>query len=143
MSDFTRLKRELRKTPILHVDADANSCRLVSDREASRIMDDQSDDVFARAFLMNLAESLERFRSIVGNEDRTFTLADIGTITATDVTKAHQWVAEGIIHTLCDGNVSWRSAFSAGVCGSLRRQGIGLAMLRKVSRLLSTARVEA
>jgi hypothetical protein len=139
------------ETPLLLIDNDAGQVRLISRADGLRRMNDATG--FEVASLMDLQRALESFARIVGKDDRTFEIADIGKITALGTKGADFYIREGVVTPSVrpgDGPgrgksrlFSWRDAFIAGVVGSLRRQNVGLASLRKVSRLLAAERVEA
>lgn len=149
MSDYQDLREKLTKTPILLVDADSGDVRLICrEKMAERIMGaiDQSDV----AVMMDLSRGLINFAKLAGDEDRDFTITNIETITGLPSATIDSWIGKQIIvPSVCEGNsnggrgsarlFSWRDGFVCGAMASLRRQGVSLQLLRKVSRLLAVA----
>jgi len=141
MSDYERVKALLRHTPFLVADGSAGEVKLVNKAEAFRMMNETG--LFHSQVIMNAGRALENFAQLTGKRDRSFNLRNIATITGTPYAMAHRWLSEGILTASirpASGSgrgreplFAWRDAFVAGVCGSLRRQGVRLEILRKVS----------
>jgi hypothetical protein len=153
MSDYQDLRDKLTKTSILLVDADSGDVRLIGRAKmAERIMGAiDSSDV---AVMMDLSRGLVNFARLAGDEDRDFTIADIEKITGLPYATIDSWIAKQIIApSVCEGSsnggrgsarlFSWRDGFVCGVMASLRRQGVGLPLLRRVSTLLAASHAPA
>jgi len=146
MSDYQDLRDQLAITPILLVDADSGDVRLICrEKMAERIMGAiDSSDV---AVMMDLSRGLVNFARLAGRDDRDFTVADIEKITGLPYATVDSWVQKQIIVPSVQAGeghggrgtarlFSWRDGFVCGAMAGLRRQGVSLALLRKVARLL-------
>lgn len=144
-SDFQRLRKQLRPRPFLVANGGTGEVRLLSESKAVRVMSDTG--LFRSQVVMNAGKALENFAMLAGEDDRQFTLKDIATITGTPYSQAYGWLDEKVITPSIRSAsgagrgksplFSWRDAFVAGICGSLRRQGMGLDVLRNVSPLFN------
>ena len=143
ISEHERLQEQLQPNPFLVADGATGDVKLVNETDALRMMAEAG--LFHSQVVMNVGRGLDNFAMLTGKADRQFSLKDIATITGTPYNKAHGWLtAKIIIPSIrpADGagrgkgpRFSWRDAFVAGICGSLRRQGVGLDVLRKISPL--------
>ena len=147
MSDYERLKALISERPYLVADAVTGRVKLATQAQALREMIYSGE--FPSAVIAHIGRSLERFVRLRGvGKDRTFGLRDIATIAGMDYQLTWYYVHNGVIRPSIQppggrGNgkenravFSWGDAFCAGIVGSLRRQGLGLDVLRKVQPLL-------
>ena len=141
MDEYERLGELMRDQPFLVADGATAEVRLVSQKEALRLM--AGAGLFQSNVIMNVEKALENFVQLVGKSGRTFSLKDIAAMTSTPYSQAYNWVAENVVVPSVraasgkgtEAIFSWTDGFIAGVCGSLRRNGVRLEMLRKVAPL--------
>jgi hypothetical protein len=111
----------------------------------------ESTDAFAAGTMMDLDRAAVNFATLAGREDREFLMADIEAVTALPRATIENWIGRGLLAPSIragDGGgrnkqrlFSWGDAFAAGALASLRRQGVAIPMLKKVSQLLRHAEV--
>jgi hypothetical protein len=146
MEQYERLLEQLKSTPFLVADGATGEVKLVREKDALRLL--ANTGLFNSKVIMNVGRALENFGVLIGKADRTFGLRDIATMTGTPYSQAYNWIAEKVIVPSVrpttgsgkgkDAVISWTDGFIAGICGSLRRQGVRLEMLRGVSPLFTT-----
>lgn len=150
MTDYERLRALLRGKPYVIVDAATGRVRLGAEASTLRAMNDGGE--FPASFFLNAGEALERFARLwgVGEDDRTFTLKNIGAIIG-DITNVGAWKYgnQGIITPTIRGfggsgrgdveaQFSFADAFSAGIIGTMRRYGLRRPdVLKKVQPLFT------
>lgn len=145
MTDYESLKTRLKETPYLVADGATNEVKLVNERDAVRLMSEAG--LFHSHVIMEAGRALENFKMLTGESKRQFALKEIATITGTPYSQVYGWLDENVIVPSIrpasgagKGRgplFSWSDAFAAGICGSLRRQGVGLDVLRQVSPLFT------
>jgi len=144
MSDYKALRDQLAATPYLVADGATATTRLTDEAEALRLMDEAG--LFHSQCVMNAARALEGFTTLAGKADRTFTLPEIASVAGVQYHVAYAWMADEGVLTASERAASgkgkgkeplfsYRDAFVAGICGSLRRQGLKLEVLRQAARL--------
>ena len=133
----------LKRTPYLLVDADANEVRLLTLRQAmQRLTDDDGDSMAA---IIDLSRCQSVFdRRAKGKQE--WSTHDIEAVTGLHLRVVDAWTRAGIIPVSHrDGRggkriYSRQAAFIAAVAASIRRQCmLPLPMLAKVSELLAEA----
>lgn len=145
---FELLKREFQSRPFLIADAALREVTLASRNEAlarSNVL----PGFFQSCVTMNLLQALENFSKLkpIGKKDRTFTVAEIAKITGVVYTVADHWFDKGVLTADGEGSTkkerktSWRTAFIAGMVGSLRRQGLDLETIGKAAQLIRSVGV--
>ena len=144
-SEYTQLKKRLRSTPFLVADGNMGEVRLVNEADSLRLMSESG--LFHSQVIMNAGRALENFTQLTGRRDRSFSLRDIAAITGSPYHMVHRWLDEKVVVASIrpaggsgkgkEPLFSWADAFAAGICGSLRRQGVGLDVLRKVSQIFA------
>lgn len=147
-SHYQSLKGEFRSKSYLVVEATSKHVDLSDEAGAMRVLRQSKNGLFQSVLVMNVARALENFARIVDVDDRSFTLAELATIVGIPVGKLNLWLSDGVlVSTEREGSgkgkgkerlFTWRDAFAAGVCGSLRRQGLSLEILCKVRKKLGS-----
>ena len=153
MTDYERIKRKLSKTPYLIADGSSGEVRLVTEAAALKAL--ISGDKFPSACIMNAQEALKKFVKLDGvGIDGEFGLREIAKIAGMLYVTAYLWTGKGVfvpsVHPFigrqgrgeCEARFSWADAFVAGVVGSLRRNGIGPEMLKKVRPLFTETKTK-
>lgn len=142
---YERLKTVLAKRPILLADARTKEVVLLPQDEAFRRIQDAG--LFHSTSVMHALKALENFKTLVGETEREFTLKDIAVITGEPYSKINFYVTEKLIEadgsgTRKERKFTWAMAFVAGVCGSLRRNGTQIDLVRSIRRLLIPSSAE-
>jgi len=146
MADYHRLKTRLKRTPYLVVDGPNDDASLVNETKALGLL--RGAGQFPSSLVMNAAHALEGFAGVAGEGDREFRLSEIASIAGLSYQLGYHYLKRGVIvpsvrpaggsgRGEVEARFSWRDAFIAGVVGSLRRHGLGLDTLKKVSRLFA------
>jgi hypothetical protein len=144
MLHYTKLREHLRDTPYLVADGAEGKIRLTN--RAGSLTAMVEAEPFHSQVVMNIGRSLSRFAKITGKADREFNLKQIAEVAGVDYATSYLWMRGGVLRASIRpasgsgrrGSIfSWSDAFSAGICGSLRRQGLGFDTLKKVSPLIS------
>lgn len=145
-SDRDRLLARLNETPFLLIDCATHDAQLVGAKEVTLALSERT------YFAMNLLRGFDQFAALTAGQDE-FSQNDIATIAGFEYPAAYAWkkqkvlvpsirkaqgtgYGKGAIYSYCD-------AFAAGVIGTLRRQNIGLEVMRKISPLLNEAANQA
>ena len=148
MTDYEMLCDKLRGKPYLIADGATGKVRLAKQQAVFQAMAEGGE--FPSAVIMNIGDGLKRFARLrgVGEGDHHFTLTDIAAIAGMSYHLTYHYVSEGVltpsIRSAAGGGrgdvearFSWTDAFCAGIVGSLRRNGLRLAVIAKVQPLLS------
>jgi hypothetical protein len=148
MSEYDELKSKLTATPYVVADVLKKTVRLVDEPTAFKLLTEKAD--FPTHAIVNLRGALEGFAKLkgVGKSDREFRLKDVAQIAGMSYHNFYITYFQGGIVTpsirdfggsgqgeTCEAVFSWRDAFTAGVVGTLRRQGLPIDVLRKVPAL--------
>jgi len=96
--------------------------------------------------ICDLALVWERRGELVGSPGQAFTLSQVADIAGIQYRVAHQWLHEGILRGVIKGpsgsgrgreiTFSWWGALTAGIMGSLSRNGCGRRALQEAARQL-------
>ncbi len=143
MTDYERIKEQLRDRPYLIADGQTGKVRLASQSATMRAMCEGGE--FPSAVILNAGEALKRFARLrgVGEEERKFSLNSIATIAGLSYINCWFYVEKGVLtpsirHAGGSGTgdvearFSWSDAFCAGIVGSLRRHGLKRDVLKKI-----------
>ena len=143
MPDIDTLKSRLKVTPYLVADGASGEVALVSESRAFRMM--YESGMFPTQTITNAGQALTNFTRLTGETDRHFTLSEIKTIAGVPYSQAYNWLMEGVlepsVRPRCgsgkgrDVIFNFADAYTAGLLGSLRRQGLPLDILRKIQPL--------
>ena len=141
--DYELLKSRLRQTRYIVADGSTAEVALVNEGRVFRLMNKSGP--FPSQVIVDAAKALQNFVRLTGDTDREFTLQEIATVAGVPYSQAYNWLMEGVIVPSVRGRngsgrgkdilFSWQDAYVAGLLGSLRRQGVGLDVLRKVSQI--------
>lgn len=137
-TDEDRLWSRLERTPYLIIDCSSAQASLVAEETMLRSMGSTTH------FVINAKAGYDNFRKLA-KEQTQFSLTDISKVAGVEYHAAHFWMREGIITPSIQeaggsgrgrGPIfSFADAFAAGIIGSMRRQGIGLDVLKRVAPL--------
>ena len=144
MADWHDIADRLRVTPLLVVDCDRGTARLVTRAEAVTLVEQATTANLG--YLMDLSRCLASYARIVGTADRTLTIDEVGSISGLGRDTVSYYAHEGVLTPSVRpsegpgrGRVrlySSRDGYIAGVVGSLRRQRVAMDILRRVAELL-------
>lgn len=145
MSHYVRLKKSVRHTSHLIIDGATDEVRLVDEETTFHMMNETG--LFRSQVVMNASRALENFAQLSGKDDRNFTLREITAMTGQPYSQVYGWLLEKVIWPSVrppsgsgrgkESLFSWGDAFAAGVVGSLRRNGVGLPLLKQVQPLFN------
>jgi len=148
MTQYESLREQLQATPFLVADGATGDVKLIAEKDALRLMADSG--LFGSKVDMHVRRALENFALLTGKDERAFALRDLATNMGIPYHNAYGWLEEKIVTPSirpASGSgrgkgplFSWADAFIAGVCASLRRQGLRLEVLRQVSTLFDTGK---
>jgi hypothetical protein len=89
-----------------------------------------------RVLVVDLRKAWREFVRAIGDR-REFTLADMVTMSRTDSTIIRLWELAGFLHPV-DGSFDVEDAYTAGLCGMLRRRGLPVPVVHKAGVFVRT-----
>ncbi len=145
MTEYERLKKQLRKNQYLIADVDGNVELIGKAQALDAMVNDSGDSIL----IQNLSKALEQFAQLdgIGKDDKYFSRDEISRIMGvsaqmvlnlrhTNVLRPS--VKESTMTGPKNGSLySWTDAFVAGVLGSLKRHGLKRDVLSVIQPLLS------
>lgn len=151
MTDYERLRKQLKATPYVVADGATGEVKLVGRADALRLMTEAGP--FPSQLIMDAGHALEQFSRLdgVGKTDREFGLREIAQIFGMSYNMTYHHVvkrrvflpsirpANGSGTGDCEARFSWSDGFVAGIAGSLRRHGLKSVVLRQIQPLFTTS----
>lgn len=145
MTQFETLKERLADCRYLKVQVQTGEAEFLGSSELVKAMVNSGPKTL---IVVDAYAALRDFAALngVGHQDREFTMGDIATISGQSYHNAYQWVADGALpapqkefggHGSGENEQArwgYRSAYIAGLLGTLKRHGLRLRRLLAVAR---------
>jgi hypothetical protein len=146
MGQYHQLKKLVRETPYLVVDASSGALFLGSQSSVLQLL---SDPTRPHA-IYNLGAGLKKAGERLGTADRDFGLKELAAFAGMSYHLTYHYVVKRKVISPsirdfggsgqgdgCEGRFSWLDAYVAGLIGIMRRAGLGMDMSRKLQPLFA------